>query len=96
MVVCSVGLLTLTREESRPVHEIQTSSPEREKDGEDRVTHTTPLQPSDSLRVSVDEFAHMTQPQGPSQPPGGPAEPLHVGLMRNLLPLEVFAPGTGT
>lgn len=75
--------------------EVLSSAPECGKDREDRLMHTASLQPSDSLEAPVDRFPHTTHPQFPPQPPGGPTEPIEVGLAHNLLPLQAFAPGAG-
>jgi hypothetical protein len=61
----------------------------------EEVTHTTLFQPSDGLQHPVDGLEQTMESQRLSQPPGGPTEPMNIGLLRNSLPLESFAPGTG-
>ena len=48
------------------------STPERPNNGDDRITPT----------------AYMMPPLLPPQLPGGPTEPMEVGLARNLLPRQ--------
>jgi hypothetical protein len=52
----------------------------------DGFTHMMPLQLSNSLEDPMDGFTHMMQ--APGHPHDGPTEPIHIGLIRNSLPLS--------